>query len=102
MPLCLVYIPIPNLKEARELAKMLLEKKLVACVNIVPSTSLYLWEGAIREEAEQILLAKTTEKNFEKIVREVEKLHSSELPAILRVPFDSSSRFASWVQKSVC
>lgn len=67
----LVYITCKNNKEANKIAKQLLQKKLIACANIFPITSLYKWEGKIANDKETVLLLKAVEKNFEKIKKEV-------------------------------
>ena len=58
--LCLVTIDDPA--KAAEIAKALVEKKLAACVNILPEIrSIYQWKGEICDDSERLLLIKTTE-----------------------------------------
>src|SRR3989338_8908338 len=66
-----IYITNPNKEEAKKIAKHLIEKKLIACANIYDNiTSIYFWEGKIADENECVLIAKTLDKNFEKVKTE--------------------------------
>ena len=55
-----VYMTCGSLDEARKIGEMLLEKNLAACVNILEGMhSLYRWKGAMQEDQETVLIAKT-------------------------------------------
>ena len=96
-----IYITNPNLKEAKKVAKHLLENKLIACANIFPSKSIYRWEGKIVQEKEYILLVKTTEEKYEKVKSEVEKVHSYEIPCIIKIPAEANKKYLSWIKNEV-
>ena len=49
-----------NADDAKKLAHTLVEEPLAACINIVPIQSFYPWEGAIQDEAECLLVMKTS------------------------------------------
>lgn len=58
----------PNLEEARKIARILLEQKLVACVNLLPNVeSMYIWEGKMEVSHEVKVLLKTKNTLFEKV-----------------------------------
>jgi len=95
----IVYTPCKNRTEAAKIAKYLLGKKLVACANILPTDSLYYWKGKLCSEKESILILKTQTKHFPKIKKEITKLHSYEIPAILKWNVSSSSAFGKWVKE---
>jgi periplasmic divalent cation tolerance protein len=97
MKFVIAYITNPTIKEARKIARHLLEKRLIACANIFPISSLYWWEGEIAEGNEFVLLAKTSDFNFEKVIDEVEKMHSYDVPAIIRIPVSSNSKYFDWL-----
>ena len=101
MKLVFIYITNPTKEEARRVAKHLLAKKLVACANIFPVNSLYRWKGKIADENEFVLIVKTTNSNFEKVKNEVEKIHSYDIPCIVKIPVDSNKKFFDWVKKEV-
>lgn len=95
----LVYITCRNEKEAVKISKYLLEKRLIACSNIHPIRSLYWWKGKIQDEKEFVMIAKTTEKNYEKIKKEVQKVHSYDVPCILKINAEANESYERWVKK---
>lgn len=101
MKINLIYITNPNKKVAKKIAQHLLQKRLVACVNIFPINSLYWWEGSIAKEKEFVLIAKTVPKNFEKVIKEVEKLHPYSIPCILRISANSNKKFFEWLKNEI-
>jgi len=97
----LIYITNPTKEEAKKIAEHLIEKKLIACANIFPITSLYKWNGKLADEGEFVLLGKTREENYEKIVDEVEKIHSYKIPCILKVPMEANKSYENWLENEV-
>lgn len=95
----LVYITCRNEKEAVKISRHLLEKRLIACSNIHPIRSLYWWKGKIQDEKEFVMIAKTTEKNYEKIKKEVQKVHSYDVPCILKINAEANESYERWVKK---
>lgn len=96
-----VYITNPNKKVARRIAKYLLNNKLIACANIFPIDSLYRWQGKMADEKEFVLIAKTKKENFEKVVREVEKIHPYDIPCIVKIPVSSNKKYYQWLHEVV-
>lgn len=101
MNLVLIYITNPTEKEAKKIAKHLLDKKLIGCANIFPISSLYWWKGKIVDEKEFVLIAKTGEANFEKVKTEVEKIHSYTVPCIIRIPASANKKYFDWISKVI-
>ncbi len=97
----LAYITCKDRKEAKKISMHLLKKRLVACSNMFPIDSLYWWENKIVDDKEIVILAKTTEKNFEKLIKEVKKIHSYEIPAILKIKADADMDYLRWVKKEI-
>ncbi len=95
----LIYITCKDNKEAKKISKHLLEKRLIACTNIHPITSMYWWKGKIQEDNEVVLLAKTGEKNYEKVKEEVEKIHSYGTPCILRIKAEANEEYNKWIEE---
>ena len=88
-----VYITTSGEKESKYIGKTLVEEKLSACVNIVPSIeSIYLWKGEIEEDNESLLIVKTKAYNIDKIIKRVREIHSYETPAILAIPIIEGSK----------
>jgi periplasmic divalent cation tolerance protein len=83
----IVYTTIGSVEEAKTIAHALVEEQLVACVNIIPEVqSVYRWEGAIEEDSEVILIAKTVDKNVKTTIRKIKELHPYDLPDIIVLP----------------
>lgn len=97
-----VYITNPTREEAKNIASYLIENKLIACANIFgPINSVYSWEGKIVDEEEFVLIAKTIEKNFENVKREVEKIHSYKVPCIIKVNVAGNKKFFEWLNEVI-
>ncbi|MCD6550293.1 divalent-cation tolerance protein CutA [bacterium] len=96
-----IYITNPTKTEAGRIAKHLLKKRLIACANIFPIESFYWWKGKITNENEYVLIAKTTENNFEKVKIEVEKIHSYTIPCIIKIHVSSNKKYFNWLKGEV-
>src|ERR1044072_5980209 len=82
-----VYTTPPSVVEAERIGRDLVEKRLCACVNILPGmVSLYWWQGAIERGEEAVMIIKTRAELVEPVRAEVRKLHSYTTPAILVLP----------------
>lgn len=87
---------------AHNLATRLLDKNLVACVNILPARSVYRWEGAVCDEPEDLLLMKTTRANVNDLTKFLVEIHPYDIPEVLTVPVqDGYDRYLSWVVSEV-
>ena len=68
-------------EQARAIARALVDRRLAACVNIVPGVrSIYRWKGQVEESDERMLVIKTSESLFPKLRAAIRELHSYELP----------------------
>lgn len=98
-----VFITAPNPEEAAQLAEMLVDKRLAACVQIMREmNSVFRWQGKVEWQREVLLIAKTVSSKFAEIEREVTKLHSYETPEIIAFPLTHGSRpYLEWLAASV-
>ena len=95
------YVPCKDNKEAKKIAKELINQKLIACANILPSESIYVWEGKIKEEKESILIIKTLDRWEEEVKETIKKLHSYDLPAIIKLTGRVNEEYLSWMESVV-
>ena len=78
------YITASDKREAEKIAKKLLNRKLIACANIISNVNSYfVWKNKIQSSKEIIICGKTISKNQKKIINEVKKLHSYSVPCII-------------------
>jgi periplasmic divalent cation tolerance protein len=98
-----VLTTVGNAEEALRLARGLVERRLAACVNVLPKIrSIYRWEGAIQEDDEQLLLTKTTADRFDAVCACIRELHSYDVPEIVALPARAvEDAYAAWVRDSV-
>jgi periplasmic divalent cation tolerance protein len=95
------YMTAPE-SAADDIATTLVEEQLAACVNAVPCTSTYRWDGAVHRNDEVILLAKTTADTVEDLTERVEQIHPYDVPCIEIFEEESvSPAFAEWRTESV-
>ncbi len=78
--------------QAKKLAKVLLEKRLAACLHLSNIESFYKWEGEFCNDNEVLLSIKTKKKNFEKIESIIKELHSYDVPEIIAIDVNNISK----------
>ena len=100
---CLVYITVGNELEAIKLAKLALQKKLVACANLYPEVkSIFEWKKELKIEKESILIFKTTEEKFKKLEDLILKNHTYETPCVLKLPItEGHKKFLDWIEETL-
>jgi len=93
------YITCKSTKEANVIASILLDKKLIACGNIIPKIhSIFKWKNKIVKTTENILLVKTNVNKVKKIISVVCKIHSYENPCIVFLDLKKGNKtFMNWV-----
>jgi len=81
----------------------LVERRLAACVNIIPRIeSVYRWEGKIEEAEEWLLLIKTAADAFELVCDAIRDLHSYQLPECICIAIERGSEaYLEWIGESV-
>ncbi|MDH5217622.1 MAG: divalent-cation tolerance protein CutA [Gammaproteobacteria bacterium] len=93
----------PDEVVAESLASALVEKKLAACVNILPGiTSVYSWQGKIEKDKEVLLVIKTRRECYESVETLIREQHPYELPEIVSVSIDTAlPEYLSWINENV-
>lgn len=94
----IVLITAP-VEEAPKLAEALVDRRLVACVNILPRVdSVFRWEGRIEREPESLLICKTSAAGYDALEAALGELHSYDVPECLAVATDRAlDAYAQWV-----
>lgn len=89
-------------EEARKIAHALVERRLAACVNIVPHVeSIYRWQGKVETAEESLLLIKTQAELFDRVSNAVKELHSYDLPECLMLEVAAGSpEYLDWIAKN--
>lgn len=97
-----IFITTPSKEEADKIGRYLVENKLAACANILPSiTSIFAWEGKICQEQESLVILKSKRALFEKMTEEVRKRHSYSVPEIIALPLTAGfPDYLNWIQKN--
>lgn len=95
----LIYTTFPSLDEAKRVGDALVSARLAACVNMFPGMiSLYEWRGGREEANEVAMIIKTRVSLSEKVIAEVKRLHSYEIPALLVLPAEGgSTEYCAWI-----
>lgn len=90
-------------EQANLLAEELVERRLAACVNIIPiQRSVYRWQGKVCDDSEYLLVIKTAESEFEGIQAAIHELHEYDLPEILAFNIArGEERFLDWISGCV-
>ena len=88
--------------DAGPLARTLVEERLAACVNLLPSmTSTYAWQGRVEQEREQQLVIKTAASRVAALEARLKELHPYEVPEFLVIPIAGGSEaYLRWVRES--
>jgi periplasmic divalent cation tolerance protein len=95
---CVVTVTAATREEARRIASALLDRKLAACVQILPGVeSHYVWQGKREHAGEVLLLIKATRENFSALEQCVKANHSYECPEIVALEVaEVSADYRAW------
>jgi periplasmic divalent cation tolerance protein len=94
-----VYTTYPSIVEAEQAGRALVERRLAACVNILPGMiSHYWWQGAIERAEEVVMIIKTRAGLAEPVRAAVREMHSYTTPAVLVIPIEAvDPDYHAWI-----
>lgn len=94
-----LYTTAPSRDEAERIARMLVERRLAACVQVLgPITSTYRWQGAIETSQEWLCLAKSRSGLFDAMEKAIRQIHPYQVPEILVVPIlAGTADYLAWL-----
>lgn len=97
--LAVLYTTVSSLEDAKKLARTVLLEKKAVCVNIIPrATSLYLFEGEIKEEREYLMVFKTDREHLSRLEKVISQEHPYRVPCILIGEPRTSVRFYRYLR----
>ena len=98
-----IFITCHDAEEAQNIAELLLEQRLAACVNIIPGiNSSFWWEGKIDTATENLLMVKTRSTKLSEIVQSVKTVHSNTVPEIIALPVSGGNQdYLDWIDNEV-
>ncbi len=98
-----VLVTASGLEEGNKITAAILDKRLAACVNIVPKiSSLFWWQGKIDAADEVLLIIKTRSSRIKDIISEVKSIHSYSVPEVIALPvMAGNSDYLDWIAGEV-
>ncbi|OCT67814.1 hypothetical protein XELAEV_18039118mg [Xenopus laevis] len=93
------YVTCPNDTVAKDIARGLVERKLAACVNVIPQiTSIYEWKGKLEEDTEVLLMIKTRSSKVSALTEYVRSVHPYEVCEVISLPIEQGNPpYLKWV-----
>jgi len=98
MSYAVVYVTFPDRKSANKISKHLLKNKLIVCSNIFQVSSEYWWKKRIEKTREVAMLAKTTDKKFAEVKKEIIRLHPYKVPVIEKIKASANTSAEKWIR----
>ncbi len=102
MPVVIIST-FPSADKAAEIARILVDERLAACVNLVPAVrSIYRWQDAVQDDAEALALIKTTEDREPALMARLRELHPYEVPEMIVLPIARGhAPYLAWLAAQV-
>jgi periplasmic divalent cation tolerance protein len=86
--------------EGDKIARIMVQERLAACVNILTTRSLFRWEGRVQKEEEVLLLIKTSSEKVPETMKKIRELHPYEIPEMIVLPIIGGYEpYLRWIQQ---
>ncbi|ALC49887.1 CG11590 [Drosophila busckii] len=97
------FVTTPDKESAKKLAHGIIERKLAACVNIIPQIeSIYMWEGKVNEDNEYLMMIKTRSTRIEELSKFVRENHPYSVAEVISLPIQAgNSPYLNWIMQTV-
>jgi periplasmic divalent cation tolerance protein len=98
-----VLTTVARAEDAEYIAREMVERRLAACVNVLPPiTSVYRWQGEVTREAEHLLLMKTHRDRFEALRARLVEIHPYETPEVIALPVTAGhAPYLQWIDENL-
>lgn len=98
---CLVLCTCPEGETAESLARILIEERLAACVNVLPGlTSVYTWQGNLETSRESLLMIKTEQSRYAELELRLRQRHPYQVPEIVALPIEHGlPDYLQWISQ---
>lgn len=95
----IIFCTCPDRATAEQIAHLLIDSNLAACVNIVPGIiSIYKWQGKIESADEHLLLIKSNDESYQAVENKIKAHHPYELPEIVAIPITNGlPEYLNWI-----
>lgn len=99
----IILCTFPQAEQARQIGTALVERQLIACVNLIPAVeSIYRWQGKVEMSAETLAIFKTSRAIFPAFQQALTELHPYEVPEIIALaPDQVAEPYRSWLLNNV-
>jgi len=98
---CTVLTTCNNQQTEKALIDSLLKQQLVACIQVMPVESHYLWKGEVCCDNERLLIMKSRSDLFDELQQQIQELHDYEVPQIVQLPITAGlTEYLDWIKAS--
>ncbi len=84
----------------QRIIEAVLSRELAACVQVMPIRSHYVWQGVLRDEAEDLLLIKARVDDWIALEEAIRAVHTYDIPEVLRFDIDAGAQdYLDWITR---
>ncbi|XP_002134235.3 protein CutA homolog [Drosophila pseudoobscura] len=97
------FVTTPDRESAKKLAHGIIDRKIAACVNIIPKIeSIYMWEGKVTEDDEYLMMIKTRTERIDELSKFVRENHPHSVAEVISIPIENGNLpYLNWIAQTV-